>query len=299
VVDFGARRMHGTDAATKAARAFYIAGVEGTSNLDAGRRFGIPVVGTMGHSYIQGHESEVEAFRAFARLYPNTVLLIDTYDTLEGARRVVDLAKKCGDEFKISGVRLDSGDLGALARQVRGLLDGAGLKHVQIIASGGLDEIEIERLIQGGAPIDCFGVGTNMGVSADAPGLDIAYKLTEYGGKGRLKLSSGKATLPGRKQVFRREEGGVWAGDEIARHGERRPGTPLLRCVMKDGRRTAAGFESLSVLRDRARHDLAHLPPALLSLTPSTTPYPVGVSTELAAYEREIRQEISASQEAA
>jgi nicotinate phosphoribosyltransferase len=297
VVDFGARRMHGTDAAIKAARAFHIAGIAATSNLAAGRIYGIPVAGTMGHSYIQAHDSEAEAFRAFARIYPETVLLIDTYDTVAAAKRVVELAGRHADEFRISAVRLDSGDLGALAREVRGLLDAAGLQRIQIMASGGLDETAIEKLLGSGAPIDSFGIGTSMGVSADVPGLDIAYKLTEYGGKGRLKLSAGKPILPGRKQVFRREEAGIYAGDEIARSTEQRPGAPLLSCVMRSGQRTAHAAESLPAMRERARDGLARLAKSLLSLTPADPPYPVAVSAALASYDHEVRREIVRKQQ--
>ncbi|HEY5597922.1 MAG TPA: nicotinate phosphoribosyltransferase, partial [Kiloniellales bacterium] len=297
VVDFGARRMHGTDAAVKAARAFHIAGVAATSNLAAGRSYGIPVAGTMGHSYIQAHETEAAAFRAFARIYPETALLIDTYDTVAAAKRVIELARRHADEFRISAVRLDSGDLGALSREVRGLLDGAGLRRVQIMASGGLDETAIERLVSGGAPIDSFGIGTSMGVSADMPGLDIAYKLTEYGGKGRLKLSAGKPILPGRKQVFRREEGGRLAGDEIARFTEQRPGVPLLSCVMRNGRKLAHAAEPLPAMRERARDGLARLPKSIVSLAPAEPPYPVAISAALASYDLQVRREIARKQQ--
>ena len=298
VVDFGARRMHGTDAAIKAARAFHIAGVAATSNLAAGRRYAIPVAGTMGHSYVQAHETEAEAFRAFARIYPDTVLLIDTYDTVAAAKRVVELAARHRDEFRISAVRLDSGDLGVLSRAVRGLLDAAGLRQVRIMASGGLDETMIERLVSGGAPIDSFGIGTSMGVSADMPGLDIAYKLTEYGGKGRLKLSAGKPILPGRKQVFRREEVGMYSGDEIARSNETRPGAPLLACVMRNGRKLAHPAEPLSAMRERARDGLARLPKSIVSLAPADPPYPVAISAALASYDLEVRREIARKQQA-
>ena len=199
VIDFGARRMHGTDAALNAARAFWIAGVNATSNVLAGKRFGIPVAGTLAHSYIQAHGDEAAAFRAFANLYPNTVLLVDTYDTLTGVQKIIDLANQLGEDFKIRAVRLDSGDLLDLSLRVRAALDQAGLSHIQIIASGSLDEYEIDRLLTSGAPIDGFGVGTAMGVSADAPYLDIVYKLTSYAGDGRVKLSANKPVLPGRQ----------------------------------------------------------------------------------------------------
>jgi nicotinate phosphoribosyltransferase len=190
-----------------------------------------------------------------------------------------------------------SGDLGALSREVRGLLDGAGLRRVQIMASGGLDETAIERLVSGGAPIDSFGIGTSMGVSADAPGLDIAYKLTEYGGKGRLKLSAGKPILPGRKQVFRRKEGGRLAGDEIARSSEQRQGVPLLSCVMRNGRKLAHAAEPLPAMRERARDGLARLPKSIVSLAPAEPPYPVAISAALASYDLQVRREIARKQQ--
>jgi nicotinate phosphoribosyltransferase len=297
IIDFGARRMHGTDAANKAARAFYIAGVHATSNLSAGHAFGIPVAGTMGHSYVQAHEKEIDAYGAFASIYPGTVLLIDTYDTIEGAKRVIKLASELGSDFRISAVRLDSGDLSVLAPSVRQLLDEAGLKQVEIVASGGLDEVEIERLVENGAPIDCFGVGTNMGVSADCPALDFVYKLTEYNHTGRLKLSTGKAVLPGQKQVFRRDKDGQSEGDEIARMGETRSGSPLLQCVMKNGRRVREA-EPIAAMRERARTALARLPPGVRSLVPAMPGYPVGVSLQLQEFDRKVRGEVALKQQA-
>ena len=208
VVDFGARRMHGLDAALKGARAFHIAGVASTSNVLAGKLYGVPISGTMAHSYIQAHSDEAEAFAAYARLYPETVLLVDTYDTLAGVRQVIELARRLGGDFQVQAIRLDSGDLAGLARQSREMLDAAGLERVRIFASGGLDEYAIAELVGHNAPVDAFGVGTSMGVSSDVPDLDIAYKLAQYAGEGRIKLSSGKPILPGAKQVFRQREGG-------------------------------------------------------------------------------------------
>ena len=186
VVDFGARRIHGTDAAIKAARAFYIAGVAATSNVLAGKIYGLPVTGTMAHSFVQAWDDEKDAFRSFVRLYPDTVLLVDTYDTLKGVGRVCELARELGDQFKVRAVRLDSGDLAELARRTRETLDAAGLGKVEIFASSGLDEDVIDDLVTRGAPITGFGVGTKMGVSEDAPSLDIAYKLCAYAGQGRV-----------------------------------------------------------------------------------------------------------------
>jgi nicotinate phosphoribosyltransferase len=252
VVDFGLRRMHGADAGLKAARAFHVAGVAGTSNVLAGEAYGVPVTGTMAHSYIQAHGSEMAAFRAFAAHHPAPVLLVDTYDTLAGVRKVVQLAREMGDAFRVRAIRLDSGDLGALAMEARKILDAGGLERVEIFASGGLDEHEIARLLDAGAPIGGFGVGTGMGVSSDAPALDMAYKLAEYGGRGRLKLSAGKPILPGEKQVFRREDDGIATGDVVGRAAEDLPGRPLLEPVMEDGRRLLpAGDVSLDAARGR------------------------------------------------
>lgn len=281
VIDFGLRRMHGTDAGMKAARAFHIAGVDATSNVLAGITYGIPVSGTMAHSYVQAHESELQAFRDFARTWPDTVLLVDTWDTLDGVRNVVRLAAELGDDFRVRGIRLDSGDLAALARQSRRILDDAGLDRVAIFASSSLDEDAIAGFVSGEVPIDGFGVGTRMGVSADAPSLDIVYKLAEYGGRGRLKLSIGKRVLPGPKQVFRVEENGVAVRDVIAKAHESLPGRPLLREVMRNGRRTRHGRVALDDIRDHAALEIARLPDRLRSLDAANPPYRVDVSESL------------------
>ncbi len=294
VLDFGARRIHGIDAAIKGARAFHIAGVAGTSNVLAGRIYGVPVRGTMAHSYIQAHDTEREAFDAFARLYPDTVLLVDTYDTLDGVRRVVDLQERLGEKFRVSAVRLDSGDLDALSRESRRILDSAGLEGVEVFASGGLDEHAIQRLVSAGAPIDGFGVGTSMGISSDVPDLDIAYKLAEYAGKGRLKLSSGKPILPGRKQVFREQRDGIFTGDVIGRCDEERPGDPLLSKVMEDGKRLETHERDLDRLRKHAAASVAGLPQAVRALAKAEPPYPVRVSDALEEYQRRVREAIAA-----
>ncbi len=282
VVDFGMRRIHGTDAALKAARAFHVAGVASTSNVLAGRVYGVPIAGTMAHSFVQAFDREMDAFRAFTRTYPETTLLVDTYDTLEGVRRVVELARELGDAFRVRAVRLDSGDLAELAFGAREILDRAGLGEVEIFASGGLDEDEIARIVARGAPIDAFGVGTRMGVSSDAPALDMAYKLTEYAGQGRVKLSPGKPILPGPKQVFRMEADGRAVGDVIACRDEALPGRPLLVQVMESGRRLPAGRATLDDARARAAEELARLPDAIRALEPADPPYPVRVSDRLA-----------------
>jgi nicotinate phosphoribosyltransferase len=282
VIDFGLRRMHGIDASLKAARAFYLAGIDATSNVLAGRRYGVPVAGTMAHSYIEAHERELDAFRNFAAVYENPVLLIDTYDVAEGTRNVIRLAQELHSPARIRGVRIDSGDLGALARMVRGMLDQAGLNEVQIFVSGGLDEQQIEKLVEESFPIDGFGVGTSMGVSEDAPALDIAYKLAAYAGTGRLKLSSGKATLPCRKQIFRSfTPRGRATGDVIAKFEEKCSGERLLQLVMQAGKRIGPGLEPLEASRKRAQQSIAQLPSEVRALTAAEPPYPVKVSKSL------------------
>ena len=292
VVDFGARRAQGTDAALKAAVAFHVAGFHSTSNVLAGQRYGIPVTGTMAHSYIEAHDDELTALREFAALYPETTLLVDTYDTEAGVRRVIELARELGTAFRVGAVRLDSGDLAALARRTRDLLDGADLREVKIVASGGLDEYRIAHLEELGAPIDIYAVGTGVITSQDAPALDSAYKLAEYAGRGRMKLSSHKATLPGRKQVFRGIADGVVCGDTIALHDERLPGTPLLREVMRDGHRLQAR-ESVDVQRQRVARELARLPPPLRALDAVPDLYPVHISARLRAGRERLRAALS------
>lgn len=291
IVDFALRRMPGIDAGVTGARAFYIAGIASTSDVLAGARYGIPVAGTMAHSYIQAHDDELEAFRRFAELYPETTLLVDTYDTERGVELVIRLAAELGDAFRVRAVRLDSGDLGELARRSRRLLDEAGLTAVRIFASGGLDEHEIAALVAAGAPIDAFGVGTRMGVSSDAPALDMAYKLTEYGGRGRTKLSPGKLVYPGRKQIFRVEEGGRAVRDVLGRAGERLPGRPLLRPVMRRGEALAEGRTDLEAARRLARDELSRLPERVLGLGPAVPPYPVEISERLLAEQAALERE--------
>ncbi len=289
VVDFGSRRAQGLDAAVAGARAFHIAGVAATSNLLAGARWGIPVAGTMAHSFVQAFPTEADAFRAFAQFYPETILLVDTYDTPAGVTRVVELAEALGADFRVRGVRLDSGDLDGLARAARAILDAGGLRHVQIFASGGLDEEKIAALIGAGAPIDAFGVGTDLSVSADAPALDLAYKLTRYAGQGRTKLSEGKRILPEPKQVFRRATDGVAAGDVIALADEpAHEGQALLRVAMRQGRRLAAPAPVSAIRRDAAAH-VATLPQRLRALAAADPPYPVAVSPALARRDSEVR----------
>ncbi len=282
VSDFGMRRMHAADAPLKAARACYIAGVQTTSNVLAGRLYGIPVVGTMAHSYIEAHDTEADALRAFTALYPHTTLLVDTYDTLEGVRKVIALAKEHRDVFQPGAIRLDSGDLAELAKQARRLLDDARLHHVKIFASSSLDEHAITDLLDREAPIDGFGVGTRMGTVADSPYLDTVYKLVEYAGKGRMKLALDKSTVPSRKQVFRVMEAGKATRDVLALHDETLDGQPLLQCVMRGGQRTEAGrTRPLDDLRAHTEAATARLPDHLLALEETDAPYPVVLSDRL------------------
>jgi len=282
VADFGMRRTHGTDAAMKGARAAYIAGIDATSNVAAGQAYDLPITGTMAHSYIEAHDSEMEAFRAFSGLYPETILLVDTYDTLDGVRKVIDLMHETGDAVQVRGIRLDSGDLAELAHASRRLLDEAGLTDVLIFASGGLDEYTIADLLDRGAPIDGFGVGTKMGTSADQPALDTAYKLSGYAGTPRMKLATEKSNLPGRKQVVRQYEDGTAVRDVIATEDEQTNGAPLLERVMADGNRTEAGASRPpEAIREHAAARLAELPPQLQSPTHSEEDYEVVLSDAL------------------
>ena len=282
VVDYGLRRTHGADAGVKAARSFYIAGVDATSNVLAGAIYGIPVAGTMAHSYIQAHDSEYDAYRNFLHASPTATLLVDTYDTLEGVRHVIRLAQELGTGFRAAGIRLDSGDLGNLARESRRLLNDAGLPRLKIFASSSLDEHQVEKLVRSQAPIDGFGVGTQMAVSGDAASIDAVYKLVEYAGIPRIKRSPGKHTLPGRKQVFRQMQDGVAIRDVIGRPDEQIAGTPLLKPRMIGGKRTVPN-PPLSAIREYCRQQMRSLPEPLLQLAPAQTPYPVTISPQLDA----------------
>lgn len=257
LVDFSFRRTHGVEAGLAVARASAIVGFTATSNVEAARRFGLRAAGTMAHSYVQAFPSESDAFRAFAQTFPHrTTFLVDTYDTPAGVRAAVRVIAELGLSRDL-GIRLDSGDLASLANEARRILDAAGLQRVRIIASGGLDEFDVDELLRKGAPIDTFGVGTKMGVSADAPSLDSAYKLVEYEGRPVMKLSQAKATLPGPKQVFRSPD----MHDVIACRDEEAPAGAgsLLGAVMIGGRRVALP-EPVAVIRERFDDDLARLP---------------------------------------
>ena len=285
VFDFGARRAHGRGAAMSMARASYAVGFGGTSNVEAARRFGIPAVGTMAHSFIASFGDELEAFRSYARSFPDSsVFLVDTYDTVGGVRNAIAVAREmraAGQDLR--AVRLDSGDLGALAVQARRMLDEAGFPDVRIVASGGLDEYSIDALVRRAAPIDVFGVGTRVITSADAPYADFVYKLVEYEGKPMMKLSEGKASAPMRKQVFREwDADGIMARDTIAEMGAEPPSQRserLLYTVVENGR-AARALPDLDEVREFHAERMARLPQNLRGVRPSGA-YEVEISTAL------------------
>ena len=296
LIDFGLRRSQGVDAGLIAARSSYLAGFAGTSNVLAGRRYGIPVYGTMAHSYIMAHDREREAFEHFVALFPRlSTLLVDTYDTIRGVENAVAVGRQLKEQgFKLQAVRLDSGDLVELSVKTRRILDQSGLNDVSIFASGNLDEYRIEELLRAGAPIDAFGVGTEMVVSADAPALDVAYKLVEYKGQPRLKTSEGKLSMPGRKQVFRaRNAQGGFYGDiisladegatTVAREFKPAPGevTPLLVRQFSGGRRLAPR-PTLSESRERFLDELGRFEQRYKDLERPDT-YPVRHTSALNA----------------
>lgn len=263
LIDFGLRRAHGAEAGLLAARAAWIAGFDGTATALAAPRFGIPVFGTMAHSFVQAHDSESEAFAHFAAAFPqNAVLLVDTYDSVEGTRRAA------ATPGRLKGVRLDSGDLADLARKARRILDEAGHREATIFASGNLDEARIAALEAAGAPIDSYGVGTSLTTSADAPYLDAVYKLEAYGGRPRRKRSTGKATWPGAKQVWREvDAAGRFERDTISVEGDAHPGEPLLVPAMLAGRRLEQ--PALAESRSRCLADLARLPAPKVVIAPA------------------------------
>jgi len=272
LVDFGLRRAHGLEAGLYGARASFIAGFSGTSNLEASRRFSIPPVGTMAHSFVMVFGEE-EAFKVFAKLYPDkAVYLIDTYDTVEGAKKVVKLAK---EGLPVVGVRIDSGDVPALTKEVKRILKEAGLEKVKIVVSGGVDEYKIKKWLEEGAPIDAFGVGTKFITSADAPYLDMAYKLVEYEGEPKFKLSPGKKTFPYKRQVYRLYEGGKMKEDKVVRWGEKEEGEPLVEKVTEGGR-LLKPLPSLKEARELLLRELEKLPEPLKEIE-EHHPYPVKV----------------------
>ena len=282
LIDFGLRRAHGAEAGLLAARASFLAGFAGTATVLAGMAYRIPLHGTMAHSFVQAHEDESVAFEHFAQTQPtNVILLIDTYDTEAAADKVVSLALTLKTKgITVKGVRLDSGDLADHARKVRRVLDEGGLPHAQILASGNLDEYRLRDLIQSRAPIDSFAVGTAVTTSSDAPSLDCVYKLQEYGGRSCRKRSEGKATWPGRKQVYRYlADDGHMDHDIVTTHDDRLPGEPLLQPVMKNGCRLAP-WPDLTELQHHTAAQLGQLPESLRAL--ETVPaYDVRISLAL------------------
>ncbi|MEJ5348946.1 MAG: nicotinate phosphoribosyltransferase [Desulfosoma sp.] len=290
LIDFSPRRTHGVDAALKTARSSYITGFIGTSNVLAGQMYGIPVFGTMAHSYITSFLHEMDAFRAYAAAFPdNTVLLLDTYDTLRAAEKAIVIAQELKAQGKkLRGVRLDSGDLQRLSSQVHELFCRHGFPDVAVMASGNLDEYRVEELLQSGAHIDLFGIGTRLGVSADAPYLDMAYKLVEYDGRPVLKLSPAKRTWVGEKQVFRSyTPSGFMEHDVLGLKQENHPGAEaLLLPVVVQGRRTASE-ESLREIRTRFQADWERLPEEYKALKPEKH-YPVRPSEPLQALQERV-----------
>jgi len=290
VLDFSPRRDHGADAAMKVARSAAVAGCGGTSNVAAAMRYGLRPVGTMAHSYVLAFDTEEEAFRCFIESFPEgTVMLVDTYDSIQGVRNAIAAARDAG--VRLAGVRLDSGDLGALARESRRLLDEAGMTETSIAVSGDLNEARIAELVDGGAPIDLWGVGTDLGTSRDSPVVNGVYKLVSrrHGGewRGVWKRSADKATVPGPKQVYRSYSGGTIDGDVIAAADEELDGEPLLRSAMRRGEVTSA--ESLAEIRERTEAQLDALPEDLRrpAADGSTNPYPVRYSSRLRAFSGE------------
>ena len=294
LTDFASRRTHGTDAALKMARCSYIAGFQSTSNVLAAKRYGIPAAGTMAHSYVSSFTTEIAAFRAYAGVFPDaTVLLLDTYDTVEGAWNAVQVAKEMEAEgHRLRAVRLDSGDYASLSRQVRRILDEAGLEYLQILASGGLDEHQLEALAREAAPIDSYGVGTKAGVSADAPWTDMAYKLVSYDRRPVTKLSEGKSYLPGAKQIYRvSDQQGRFSRDIIATQDEGLPGgEPLLEPVMSDGR-CIGPRPSLEEMRQRFVEDFQRLD-GHFKVLQNPPHYPVAYSSRLKKLAAEVQDAI-------
>jgi len=281
--DFGLRTAHGAEAGLYSARASYIAGFAGAANVLAGVNYGVPVVGTMAHSFVQTHVSEIQAFEDFARARPqDVILLIDTYDTEAGARKVVELAPKLEkDGISIRGVRIDSGDLIAMSRKVRRIFDDGGCKNVIILVSGGVNEDTLQTMAREKAPIDGCGIGVSLDVSTDVPALDCAYKLQEYAGIPRRKRSEGKATWPGRKQVWRSYDAlGRMVGDTLSVEGDTQKGETIIRQVMRGGKR-ALSAPTLTQIRDQAVRDLARLPEPLRRL--EAFDYPVMIADKLKA----------------
>ncbi|RKQ64124.1 nicotinate phosphoribosyltransferase [Thermovibrio guaymasensis] len=288
LADFSLRRTHGVDAGIKVAYSTYLAGFDGTSNVLAGKLFGIPVIGTVAHSFIMAFNSEEEAFRAYLKAFPEkAVLLVDTYDTVEGVKRAIRVAKELG--VKLKGIRLDSGDVVKLSKVARELLDEAGFTDCKIIVSGGLDEYRIAQIVREGAPVDSFGVGTKVGTSADSPYIDFVYKLVQIGNRPIMKMSPGKKMYPGKKQVFRQE-----GQDLLTLESEKHTGKPLLELVVKDGKRVK-NLPTLTEAREYCLENLSKLPPQLKDIY-SKAYYPVVVSKELEELYEKLEKELTEDQ---
>jgi nicotinate phosphoribosyltransferase len=289
VVDFALRRAHGTDAGMKVARASFLAGFAGTSNVMAGKDYGIPVVGTMAHSFVMSFKREIDAFRAYAECFPGgTIFLIDTYDTLAGARNAATIGKEMAARgAKLVGVRIDSGDLPTLARAVRRILDDAGLHQAKILASGGLDEFDLADFSAAQVPFDSYGVGTKMGTSADAPWTDISYKMVEYAGRPVQKLSTGKISWPGKKQIFRQlNDRRKLRKDVLGLRDEKLADSePLLEKVMENG--CALKTPPLTTSRERFLDEFNRLDHAVKAVSNPAT-YPIEYSDALRELQRHV-----------
>lgn len=292
VVDFALRRTHGSDAGLKVARASYLAGFAGTSNVMAGKNYGMPIVGTMAHSFVMSFEREIDAFRAYAATFPrNTILLIDTYDTLAGAKNAVIVGQEMAQRGeRLLGVRLDSGDLATLAKGVRAIFDDAGLKEVKILGSGGLDEYDLAAFSAAQIPFDSYGVGTKMGTSADAPWSDMSYKMVEYAGRPVQKLSTGKISWPGKKQVFRRSDGnGKLRGDVLGLRDEKIDNAePLLEQIMTGGK--AKQLPPLAASREKFLDEFGRLDDAIKAVRA-----PAAYAIEYSAALQELQRNVSAA----
>lgn len=297
VIEFGLRRTQGTDAGMKAARCSYLAGCNGTSNVLAGMKYGIPIFGTMAHSYIMFFDKEIDSFRAFGKAFPeNSTFLIDTYDDLKGAENAAIVAKEMEKQgHRLNSVRLDSGDLLSLSKKVRKILDDHGADYVKIFASGDLDEYVIEELLKDGAAIDAFGVGTRMSTSCDTPYVNVVYKLSGKVEEGTfvpaMKLSKGKVTLPGEKQIFRqRSENNLYFKDVIGLDYEKIEGEQLLRKVMNHGK-IVYDMLSLEEIRKVALHNLSELPSQYKKLTNASV-YPVELSPKVKKITHQLTNQI-------
>ena len=296
LVDFSLRRAHGVDAGMKAARSSYMVGFSSTSNVLAGKAYGLPIAGTMAHSFVTSFEREIDAFRAYAESFPDdTVLLLDTYNTVAAAAKAAEVGREMEARgHRLRAVRLDSGDLLGLSSEVRRVLDEAGLDYVRVLVSGGLDEFQVEELVQAGAPIDAFGVGTRMAVSGDAPWLDMAYKLVKYAGRPVLKLSTGKVSLADEKQVFRlRDDEGRLRGDVIGLSDETPPESgaePLLETFMENGEMLAPP-PAIEELRERFRIEFAALDDRF-KVVKNPAKYPVRLSSRLRRLQRDLTAQL-------